>query len=174
MILVSKGKLSIAQQVDSATAEDSTNVIQLGTYSASGWYPAGLEGSILSIQNSVVATGSGALTIDVVLARESTLDNVVSIGRLYIAAVTDYRTAVAGAPLFEMEISSWIGWLAEKIGTANTSDMYLGIIYTPTSTAVYTLNAGLSSAKLPDGMIKTQKTVSPVGVPAVCSAGSGE
>lgn len=171
MILVGKGKLSVAQSV-AATSAISTNVIQLGTYAAAGWAVDGLEDAILSIMNAAVPSGStGALTIDLVLALEAALTNRTVIDRCYIAGITDYRVAVAGAPIHEFKIPSWISWLAKKIGDANTSDMFMGL-YITAATATYTISAAISSAKQTDAAVKTQVVTSPVGVPGYASAGS--
>ncbi len=174
MILVGKGKLSLAQSV-AATAADSTNVMKIGSYSSTTGKctVSGLEGAKVVIQNAAAAAAVGTLTIDIVLAREATLDNVTVLDRTYIAAGTDYRLATAGAPIQEYAIPAWVGWLAKKIGEANTSDMYLGLIIT-TTTFTLLINAAVASTVGEDGAIKTQETESPVGVPAVCSAGSGE
>ncbi len=172
MILVKQGKLSAAQAV-AATAANSTNVIKIGTYSATTLKCpcSGLEGAKVVIQNAVAAAATGTLTIDIVLAREAALTNVTVIDRIYIAAGTDYRLVTAGAPIHEFCIPSWIGWLASKIGVANTSDMYLGAIIT-TTTFTITVNIAVTAACQTDAVVKTQEVVSPVGIPTVVSAGS--
>lgn len=174
MILASKGKLSIAQSV-AATAADSTNVIQIYDYVAGAPSPVmDLAGSILAIQNAVAAAAIGTLTIDLVLSLESTLDTNYVLDRVYIAAGTDPRIKTAGAPLHEYKISSGDAALIKAVHDANpTSDLFVGLIIT-TTTFTLLINASIGSVPQDDGAVKTQETVSPVGVPGVCSAGSGE
>jgi hypothetical protein len=174
MILTKPGKLCSAQDVANTT-EDSDNVIKLNkTTNAGGTTLAvnGLEGAKLVIQNAKVAITAGTLTIDVVLAREATLDNTVLLHRIYIDAITDYRTVRAGALIHQWKIPPEIAELAYQISVNNSnSDIFFGLIIT-TATSTYYINAAVAPCDASDGFTSRQVTESPVGVPSNCSAGS--
>lgn len=152
-ILASLGKLSESQGVASATAEDSTNVINIGTVEDV------MDDAWLDIETSVAAGGSGALTIDLVVALEATLDNIVKVLSIVIAAQTDKRILTAGAHVIGCSLPREVRELAAALGYD-----YLGLIYTPTSTLTASFNAAISPSK-PRTKDNTQVVVSNVGVP---------
>jgi hypothetical protein len=171
MILTKPGKLCIDQDVV-ATAEDSDNVIQV-VDASQGIYDA-LDGAILNISNSrAISDATGTLTIDLVLAREATLDNTVLLDRFYLPNGTDYRIAGgAGAPLHQFVIPDWATWLARTISAANSDcDMFLGLLITTTTFTAY-LNAAITTIKQPASVVQTQVTMSNVGVPDYKSSSS--
>lgn len=173
MILVGKGKLSVAQSV-AATSADSTNVIQIYDYSE-GTPVMNMAGAILAMQNATAISGAtGTLTASLVLSLEATLDTNWVLDRVYIADGTDPRVLTAGAPLHQHKLTGIDANLIKEVHEANpTSDLFIGLMYT-TATFTAVINASIGSTEQEDGSVSTQETVSPVGVPTVCSAGSGE
>jgi len=174
MILTKPGKLCIAQDVANTT-EDSDNVMKLNktanaddTTLAVNFTP----NAKLVIQNAKIAETTGTLTIDIVLALESTLDNRTLLHRIYIDAITDYRTARAGAIIHEWKIPAWVDELAYQLSVNNSnSDIYFGL-YITTDTSTYYINAAVAPCDASDGFISRQVVESPVGVPDVSSVDS--
>ena len=154
MILPKLGRLSTDQAIGSATAEDSENVIYLGTDED---VPDDLW---LEIVNKVTVSGTGALTIDLILSTVSTLDtSTVKVMSIVIASEADKRIATAGAHVLGCTLPREVRELAKAL-----SYDYLGLIYTPTSTLALTLDAAISMSK-PRTKDAAQVTRSNVGVP---------
>ena len=160
MILAKLGKLSVAQAVDFNAAEDSENVIGIGSLEDCP------DGAFLDIETAVAASGTGAITIDLVVALEATLDNVVKVMSIVMAAVTDKRIATAGAHVVGCSIPREVRELAEQLGYD-----FIGLIYTCTSSLAVSFNAAISPSQ-PRSRGKSQIVTSNVDVPAHASAGS--
>ncbi|MDD5328083.1 MAG: hypothetical protein PHY02_09785 [Phycisphaerae bacterium] len=161
MILTKPGKLCVAQEFSYATgAEDSENKLNIGTVED---VP---DGTWIDIENAAAPAGTGALTINLVVALEATLDNVISVLQVVIAAVTDKRIATKGAHILGCSLPREVRELAEQLGYD-----YIGLIVTPTSSLVVSLNAAISPSQ-PRTRDKAQTVESNVGVPTQASAGS--
>ena len=154
MILEAQGKLSVAQAVTFAAAEISENVINIGTVEDAP------DDMWIDIETAVKASGSGAITIDLVVALEAALTNVSKILSIVIAAGTDKRILTAGAHVLGCSIPREVRELAASLGYD-----YLGLIYTCTSSLAVSFNAAISPSK-PRTKDGTQVNTSNVGVPA--------
>jgi hypothetical protein len=163
MILATLGKLSVAQAL-TAGSTDSTNVIQIP---ASDY--VALADAWMSIFTVVAAGGAGALTFDLVMSQESTLDTNVSVVRTYCSAVTDVRVATAGRFISRINVGKT---LVEMLDTSGSDYAFIGLITTLGGSATITIDAALSPSEPPTESHR-MVTVSPVGVPAVASVGSG-
>ncbi|MDD5010491.1 MAG: hypothetical protein PHQ00_00035 [Phycisphaerae bacterium] len=153
-VLPRSGKLSVNQGVGSATAEDSENVINMGSVIDAP------DDMFLDIETSVAASGSGALTIDVVLSDREALDtNTVKVFSIVMASEADKRILAAGNHVYGGRLPRELRELAKTL-----SYQYLGLIYTPTSTLAVSFNAAITPAE-PRTKDNQQVVVSNVGVP---------
>ncbi len=168
MILAQKGKLSVVQSL-TAGATDSTNVIQY-TVDGSGVDYAAMTDLWLVIDTNVVASGSGTLTFDLVMAQEAALNNTVSVVRTYIASIADLRVATAGRHITAINIGKT---LKEMLETDASGYEFIGLIYTLSSSAAITVNASLSPTE-PHTIHHKMVIRTNVSVPTIASVGSGE
>jgi hypothetical protein len=154
MILAKKGKLSVAQAIDYNAAEISENVIGIGTLEDTP------ENTFLDIETAVKASGSGALTIDLVVANEAALTTNVVVLRVVIAAETDKRILTAGAHVLGCSLPREVKELADQLGYD-----YLGLIYTADSSLAVSFNANIGPSH-PRSRDKAQIVDSNVSVPS--------
>lgn len=167
MINAKQGILSVAQEFSYSTgAEISENVLNVGTLED---VP---DGTFINIETSAAPAGTGTLTIDLRIALTATLTSgsdgtdYVNIARVYIPAVTDKRIASKGAHVLGCSLPREVRELAEQLGMD-----YIGLVVTPTSSLVVSLNASISPSQ-PRTRDKAQIVSSNVGVPSKASAGS--
>ncbi len=164
MILDQKGKLSVVQAL-TAGATDSQNVIQMAAVDY-----AGITDLWLTIDTNIVAGGAGTLVFDLVMSEESTLDTNTSIVQTSIAAVTDLRVATIGRHITTINVGKTIKEMLEASGSDTP---FIGLISTLGGSATITIDAALSPTE-PQTLHHKMVVVSPVGVPAIASPGSGE
>ena len=167
MIIASLGKLSAAQSLTAGTT-DSTNVIQIAT-DGSGVDYTKFSDLWWTVDTNVAAGGAGAITVDLVIAKEAGLDNIIKILSVQVAAVTDKRVAAVGRHIVAANIGKML------INAADTDDSdyeFIGVMYVLGGTATLTADCALSPTE-PHTEHHAQTVVSPVGIPGVASAGSG-
>ena len=163
MILATLGKLSVNQAL-TATTIDSDNVITLPAKDYIAFADAWLV-----ITTVVAAGGSGTLTFDLVMSQEDTLDTNIVVVRSYLAAVTDKRAATIRRHIVALNLGKM---LVQMLDDSGSDYPYVGMVYVLTSSATITVDAAISPTE-PWTEYHRMVTVSPVGVPAVGSAGSG-
>ncbi len=148
------GKLSTAQALGSGTPEISLGIINIGSLED---VP---DDTWLDIETAVLASGSGALTIDLEIGDAVGLDGTnLKILTVVIAAQTDKRILTAGAHILGCSLPREVRELAEQLGYD-----YLGLRYTPTSSLALSVNAVITVSQ-PRTRDKKVTVVSPVGVP---------
>lgn len=162
MIIAKLGRLSTVQAL-TAGSTDSSNVIEIAAIDFSSfsdlWWV---------VDTNVVAGGAGTLLFDLVVAQEDTLDNVVSVYRAYMAAVTDVRVATAGRHIAAMNIGKT---LTNILDTDGSDYEFIGMISTLGGSATISIDASLSPTP-PHTEHHKQVVTSPVTVPGAASAGS--
>lgn len=164
MILAQKGKLSVAQAITDAD-EISENVIQ---YDAVDY--AAITDLWWVVDTNVVAATAGTLKFALVMATAAGLGTAVEVCSVLIAAITDKRVATVGRHIVAINIGKM---LKEMLETAGSDYAFIGMKNTLSASTTITINASLSPTE-PPTLHHKMTTVSPVGVPAIASAGSGE
>jgi len=160
MILEDLGVLSTAQDLtDGAT--DSENVIDLGAIANVGFTDMWLS----IVTETAIGDSAGTTStfrFDLVVASETTLDNVRNIVTIDIANdVADPRIAAANRNIAACEVGQMVG------EAADATYRYLGLISTladGNGTATVSINAAISPSK-PRSRDNVQVTRSNVGVP---------
>jgi hypothetical protein len=137
-ILETLGVLAAAKSYTTGQDQASlADVIDLGAVANTG---LPLEAWV-DIDCYAAAVGAGAITIDIVIADAATLDsNVLSIMRVYIAAITDARVATAGAKICACTLPYF------QMDAHTATKKYLGALVTVAGTSVG-LNIALSPSK---------------------------
>lgn len=164
MILAQKGKLSVAQAITDAD-EISENVIQ---YDAKDY--AAMTDLWWVVETNVKAATAGTLKFALVMATAAGLGTAVEVCSVLIAAITDKRVATAGRRIVAINIGKM---LKEMLETDGSDYAFIGMKNTLSVATTITINAALSPTEPPTLHHKMVVT-SPVGVPAIASAGSGE
>lgn len=163
MLIPFLGKFAVAQALTSGTT-DSENVMAVHV-DGDGKDYSNITDVWLTIDTNVAAGGSGALTFDLVLAKEAALNNVISVVQIKIAAVTDKRVAEAGRHITAINIGKV---LKDMLDTDGSDYEFIGLIVTLTSSATISYDASLGGAE-PATEYHRMKTKSEVGVPALAS-----
>lgn len=163
MIIATLGKLCVADDL-TATTQISDNVIQIPATDY-----AALTDVWLVIDCETVATGSGTYTLDLVMAQEAALTNVIVVVRIYLADETDKRITTVGRHIAAINIGKM---LKEMLETDGSSYPFIGLKMTLSSNATVGINAALSPTE-PHTIHHRMQTISNVPVPAISSAGSG-
>ena len=156
MIIPYLGKLSVAQAL-TAGSTDSTNVMEIPSDDYNN-----ITDAWLAIDTVVAAGGAGAITIDLVVAKDDALANIVKVVTITIAAVTDLRVATAGRHITAINIGKV---LKDMLDTDGSDYEFIGIIYTLGGSATLTASAVLSNSEPPTESHR-MVTVSPVSTPS--------
>ncbi len=163
MILASLGKLSVAQAITDSD-EISENVIQSAAldyvnFSDLWWV----------VDTAVVAATAGTLKFALVLATTAALTTSVEVCSVLIAAITDLRVATIGRHIVALNLGKTLTQMLDDDGSTYP---FIGIKYTLSASTTITVDAALSPTA-PWTEYHKMVTESPVGVPAIGSAGSG-
>ena len=167
MILAQKGKLCIAQTIASAQTDDSDNVIQ---YEALDY--AAMTDLWWVVDTNVVATGDGSDTykVTLVLSQESTLDTNKEVLSRTVTDFEDKSIVTAGRHIVAVNVGKMLKEMLELDGSDYP---FVGMIIAVSSGGAITIDASLSPTE-PHTIHHKLQTVSPIGVPTIASAGSGE
>ena len=167
MILEAKGKLSVAQTIASAQTDDSDNVIQ---YAAVDY--AAMTDLWWVVDTNVAATGDGSDTFgfDLVMSQEATLDTNKVVCSVDITGIADLRLATAGRHIVALNVGKM---LKDMLETDGSDYPFVGMIVAVSAGAQLVIDASLSPTE-PHTIHHKMVVTSPVGVPAIASAGSGE
>jgi hypothetical protein len=164
MILAQKGKLSVAQAITDAD-EISENVIQ---YAAEDY--AAMTDLWWVVDTNIVAATVGTLKFALVMATAAGLGSSVEVCSVLIAAITDKRVAMAGRHIVAINVGKMLKEMLEEDGSDYA---FIGMKNDLGTGVTITINASLSPTE-PPTIHHRMTIVSPVGVPAIASAGSGE
>lgn len=164
MILDKLGVLSRAQSI-SATAADTTNVIQLSAVDY-----ANLTDVWLVVDTAVVATGDAAdtYTFQLVASQESTLDTNIEILSRTITGYASAELATAGNRFLSVNVGKMI---KDVLGASGSDYVYIGGITTVSAGGAWSINASISPFEPPTDSHR-QVVTSNVGIPTRVSAGS--
>ena len=171
MILASKGKLSVAQVLTGT--EISENVIQFAAIDY-----AAMTDLWWVVDTVIVATTEGAITFRLVMAQAADLVTqtdanyaaYVNVASIEILVIADKRVATVGRHIASMNIGKQLKEMLEEDGSVFP---YVGMSTTLAGSTTLGINASLSPTE-PQTLHHKMVTVSPVGIPAIASAGSGE
>ena len=163
MILASLGKFAVAQAL-TAGATDMTNVIEVAaldyTKFSDLWWV---------VDTAVVAGGAGAITFDLVVSKENTLDTNVKVLTVIAASIADIRVATIGRHIASVNIGKM---LVNILDTDDSDYEFIGMIGTLGGSATISIDAVLSPTEPPTEPHR-MVVVSNVTVPEVASVGSG-
>lgn len=165
MILAQKGKLSVAQAITFGADENSTNIIE---YAAVDY--AAMTDLWWVVDTNVKATGSGSLKFELVMATDNTLGTSIQVCCVEITGITDKRVAKAGRHIVSINVGKTLKEMLEEDGSDKA---FIGQKNTLGGSALITINASLSPTE-PPTLHHKMVIVSPVGIPAIASIGSGE
>ena len=166
MILVSLGKLCIAQTIASAQTDDSDNVIELSAIDY-----AAMTDVWLVVDTNVIATGDGSDTyaFELVLSQESTLDTNKQVIQRTVTGFEDPSVKTVGRHIIAVNLGKMLKEMLEEDGSDYE---FIGLIIAVSSGAQITIDAVISPTE-PHTIPHRMQTVSNVGFPAIASADSG-
>lgn len=166
MIIASLGKMAIAQAITDAN-EDCTNVIQIPATDYVGfsdlWWV---------VDTAVIAAGGGGetYTFSLVMAQtETPLATYKVIAQAYVTPEGDLRLATVGRHIVALNVGKMI---VNMLDTDASDYVYIGQANTLSAGATISINSSLSLTE-PATEPHRQIVDSPVGIPAIASAGSG-
>ena len=163
MILATLGKLSVAQAITDADPV-SDNIIQIP---ASDYIA--LADTWWVVTTIVAAATIGTIKIELRMATSTALTSYVQVACVDIAAITDKRVATKNRHIVALNLGKTLTQMLDDDGSTYP---FIGIKYTLSGSTTITVDAALSPTA-PWTEYHKMVTESPVGVPAVASAGSG-
>lgn len=163
MILATLGKLSVAQALTDADPV-SDNIIQIPASDYIAFADAWLV-----VTTIVVAATAGTIKIELRMATSTALTSYVQVVALDIAAITDKRVATVNRHIMALNLGKVLTQMLDDDGSTYP---FVGIKYTLSAATTITVDAAISPTE-PWTEYHRMVTESPVGVPAVASAGSG-
>ena len=163
MILATLGKLSVAQAITD-TDPVSDNIIQIPASDyiamADAWWV---------VTTIVVAATAGTIKIELRMATSAALTSYVQVACVDIAAITDKRVATINRHVVNLNLGKTLVQMLDDDGSTYP---FIGIKYTLSASTTITVDAAISPTE-PWSEYHKMVTESPVGVPAIASAGSG-
>lgn len=163
MILATLGKLSVAQALTDADPV-SDNIIQIPASDyiamADAWWV---------VTTIVAAATAGTIKIELRMATSTALSSYVQVACVDIAAITDKRVATLNRHVVALNLGKTLVQMLDDDGSTYP---FIGIKYTLSASTTITVDAAISPTE-PWSEYHKMVTESPVGVPAIASAGSG-
>ncbi len=165
MILATLGKLSVAQDF-TGSDEISENVIQIP---ASDYIAMADVWWVITVTTIAAGDGSDTIKFELVMATSAGLSSSVQVACVDIVAITDKRVATVNRHVVALNLGKTLVQMLDDDGSTYP---FIGGKQTLSSGTTISVDAALSPTE-PWTEYHRMVTVSPVGVPAIGSAGSG-